>query len=87
MKAKRIISILLITVGIVILACAEITFTTPVAMIHFLSLRTETADTHCVLPMAGAFSLIGGIVLLPLKSIGMIRRGLRGSPCFVVPLG
>ena len=68
MNAKLAISILLITVGIVVLAYSGITFTTPGETVHFLGLRIATTDTHFVPPIVGAFALVGGILLLLLKS-------------------
>lgn len=68
MNAKLVVSILLITVGIVVLAYSGITFTTPGETVQFLGLRIATTDTHFVPPIVGAFALVGGIVLLLLKS-------------------
>lgn len=68
MNAKLAVSVLLITVGIVVLAYSGITFTTPGETIQFLGLRIATTDTHFVPPIAGAFALVGGIVLLLLKA-------------------
>ncbi len=67
MNAKTIISAVLITFGIVVLAYSGITFTTPGETIQFLGLRIETRDTHFVPPVVGALALIGGIVLLLVK--------------------
>jgi hypothetical protein len=67
MNTKTIISAVLITFGIVVLAYSGITFTTPGETIQFLGLRIETRDTHFVPPVVGALALIGGIVLLLVK--------------------
>ena len=67
MNTKTIISAVLITFGIVVLAYSGITFTTPGETIQFLGLRIETRDTHFVPPVVGALVLIGGIVLLLVK--------------------
>lgn len=67
MNTKTIISAVLITFGIVVLAYSGITFTTPGETIQFLGLRIETRDTHFVPPVVGALTLIGGIVLLLVK--------------------
>ena len=67
MNAKLIISILLITAGIVVLAYSGITYTTPGETINFLGLRIATTETHFIPPIVGAFALVGGIVLLLIK--------------------
>lgn len=67
MKAKTLVAAVLITVGIVILAYAGITFTTPGETIQFLGLRVKTTETHFVPPIVGALAMVGGIVLLLLK--------------------
>ncbi|MCX6970359.1 MAG: DUF3185 domain-containing protein [Verrucomicrobia bacterium] len=67
MNVKTIVSALLITVGIVVLAYSGITFTTPGQPIRFLGMEIETVDTHFIPPVAGAFALVGGIVLLLVK--------------------
>ncbi|MCU0776611.1 MAG: hypothetical protein MUF86_02975 [Akkermansiaceae bacterium] len=67
MNAKSIVAIILVVLGIVVLAYSGITFTTPGETIKFLGMRIETRETHFVPPIFGAFSLVGGIVLLLLK--------------------
>jgi len=67
MNAKTIISAVLITFGIVVLAYSGITFTTPGETIQFLGLRIETRDTHFVPPVVGALAMIGGIAMLLVK--------------------
>jgi hypothetical protein len=67
MNTKTVISAILITLGIVVLAYSGITFTTPGETIQFLGLRIETRDTHFVPPVVGALALVGGIVLLLVK--------------------
>lgn len=61
---KSIISILLITLGIVVLAYSGLSFTTPGKPIEFLGLHIQTTSNHFIPPVAGALMLIGGIVLL-----------------------
>lgn len=46
------------------LAYSGITFTTPRKPVEFIGLRIETTESHFVPPVAGALSLVGGIVLL-----------------------
>ena len=67
MNVKTIVSALLITVGIVILAYSGISFTTPGQPVQFLGIHIETVDTHFIPPVVGAFALVGGIVLLLVK--------------------
>ena len=67
MNAKTIISAVLITFGIVVLAYSGITFTTPGETIQFLGLRIATRDTHFVPPVVGALAMIGGIAMLLVK--------------------
>ena len=67
MNVKTIVAGVLITIGIVILAYSGIAFTTPGKNVQFLWLTVETVDTHFIPPVAGAFALVGGIILLVLK--------------------
>ncbi len=67
MNARTILASVLITVGIVILAYSGISFTTPGETIQLLGLRVRTTESHFIPPIAGAFALVGGIVLLVLK--------------------
>jgi uncharacterized membrane protein YidH (DUF202 family) len=70
MTAKTIVAVFLITIGVVVLAYSGITFTTPGETIRFLGLRVETTESHFIPPVVGAFALVGGIVLLLVKSKG-----------------
>jgi hypothetical protein len=63
-NAKAIFAVILVTLGIVVLAYSGIAFTTSGEPIHFLGARFETTVNHFVPPIAGAFALVGGIVLL-----------------------
>jgi hypothetical protein len=67
MSVKIIVSALLITIGIVVLAFSGISFTTPGQPVQFFGLHIETVDTHFIPPVVGAFALVGGIVLLLVK--------------------
>ena len=67
MNTKTIISILLITVGIVVLAYAGLSFTTPGKPIEFLGWHIATTTHHFISPAVGALALVGGIVLLLVK--------------------
>ena len=68
MNTKTIIAVLLVTLGIVVLAYSGITFKTPGQPIDFLGMHIETTNSHFIPPVAGALALVGGIVLLALRS-------------------
>jgi hypothetical protein len=67
MNTKTIVAVLLITVGVVVLAYSGLSFTTPGKPVEFLGMRIETTDNHFIPPTAGAFALVGGIILLLVK--------------------
>ncbi len=67
MNTKTIVSVILITLGVVVLAYSGITFTTPGKPVDFLGLHVETTHSHFIPPVAGAIALVGGIVLLLVK--------------------
>ena len=67
MNSKTIISIILITLGIVVLAYSGIAFKTPGKPVDFLGIHIETTDSHFIPPIVGALSLVGGIVLWVVK--------------------
>lgn len=64
MNTKAIFSVLLITLGIVVLAYSGLSFTTPGKPIEFLGMHIATSDSHFIPATVGAFMLVGGIVLL-----------------------
>jgi hypothetical protein len=64
----KIVSIILITLGIVVLAYSGITFKTPGKPVDFLGLHIETTHSHFIPPVVGACALVGGILLLVVKS-------------------
>ena len=68
MNLKTIVAIILIAAGILVLAYAGITFTTPGETIRFLGLRIATTESHFIPPVAGALALVAGIALLLVKS-------------------
>jgi len=67
MNTKTIISILLITLGIVVLAYSGLSFKTPGEPINFLGMHIATTDNHFIPPVVGALMLVGGIALLVIK--------------------
>ena len=67
MNTKTVISVLLITLGVVVLAYSGLSFTTPGKPIEFLGMHIATTDSHFISPAVGALALVGGIVLLLLK--------------------
>lgn len=68
MNTKTIVAILLVTLGIVVLAYSGISFKTPGKPVEFLGLHIETTDNHFIPPVVGALALVGGIMLLVVKS-------------------
>jgi hypothetical protein len=64
MSSKKIIAIVLITLGIVVLAYSGITFKTRGEPIDIGPLHVETTESHFVPPVVGAIALVGGLVLL-----------------------
>jgi len=67
MNTKTIFSVLLITLGMVVLAYSGLSFTTPGKPIEFLGMHIATTDSHYISPAVGALALVGGIVLLLIK--------------------
>ena len=67
MNPKTIISVLLITLGVVVLAYSGLSFTTPGKPVEFLGLHIATTDSHFIPPAVGALMLVGGIVLWLVK--------------------
>jgi hypothetical protein len=67
MKTKTTTAVILITLGIVVLAYAGISFKTPGQPIEFLGMSIATTDSHFIPPVGGALALVGGIVLLVVK--------------------
>jgi hypothetical protein len=61
---SKTIAVILIVLGLVVLAYSGITFKTPGKPVDFLGLHFETTHSHFIPPVAGAFALVGGIVLL-----------------------
>ena len=68
MNTKTIVAVLLVTLGVVVLAYSGITFKTPGKPVEFLGMRIETTDSHFIPPVVGALALVGGIMLLVVKS-------------------
>jgi len=67
MNTKNIIAVLLMTLGIVVLACSGLSFTTPGKPIDFPGMHIATTVNHFIPPAVGALALVGGIVLLFMK--------------------
>ena len=67
MNIKTIVAVLLVTLGIVVLAYAGITFTTPGKPVEFLGMHIATTNSHFIPPVVGALALVGGILLLLVK--------------------
>jgi len=68
---KTIISAILITLGIVVLAYSGLSFKTPGRPVDFLGMHIATTDSHFISPAVGALMLVGGVVLLIVKPKGV----------------
>ena len=68
MNTKTIVSVILITLGVVVLAYSGLSFTTPGKPIEVLGLSIKTTDSHFIPPVVGALALVGGLVLLTVKT-------------------
>jgi len=66
----KVVSIILITLGIVVLAYSGITFKTSGKPVDLLGVHIETTQSRFIPPVAGAIALIGGIVLLVARPRG-----------------
>ena len=66
MSSRRIMAVILVTLGIVVLAYSGITFRTRGAPVDIGPLHVETTRSHFIPPAVGALALVGGIVLLAL---------------------
>ena len=64
MSLRTVIGVILVTLGIVVLAYSGISLRTPGAPVVIGPLHIETTEHHFIPPVAGAFALVGGILLL-----------------------
>lgn len=64
MSSRKIIAIVLVTLGIVVLAYSGITFKTRGEPIDIGPVHIETTQSHFISPVVGAIALVGGLVLL-----------------------
>lgn len=64
----RIVAFLLIVLGVVVLGYSGFTFKTPGKSVDLGVVKIETTRSHYIPPIAGAFALVFGIVLLVLNS-------------------
>ena len=64
MSSRRIIAVVLVTLGIVVLAYSGITFKTRGEPIDIGPVHIETTQSHFIPPVVGAIALVGGLVLL-----------------------
>ena len=65
---SRTIAVILIVLGAVVLAFQGVKFTSPGKPVDVLGVRVETTKTNYVPPVAGAFALIGGLVLFAVSA-------------------
>ena len=68
MNSRRLIAVILITLGIVVLAYSGLRFSTPGRPVDVGPIHVETTHSHFIPPVAGALALVGGLVLLALGS-------------------
>ena len=68
---KTILSAILITLGIVVLAYSGLSFSTPGKPVDFLGMHIATTENLFISPVVGALMLVGGIVLLVVKPKGV----------------
>lgn len=68
MKAKPVIVLTLVAVGVVVLASLCLNFLTPDKPVIFLGLNIAEGDGRFIPPIAGGFVFAAGIILLLLKS-------------------
>ena len=68
MSSRKIIAVILITLGIVVLAYSGITLRTPGKPVDIGPIHVETTERHFIPPVVGAIALVGGIVLLVVGS-------------------
>jgi len=64
MSSKKIIAVILVTLGIVVLAYSGITLKTPGKPVDIGPIHVETTQRHFIPPVVGAIMLVGGIMLL-----------------------
>ncbi len=64
MSSRKIVAVVLVTLGIVVLAYSGITFKTPGKPLDLGPIHLETTQSHFISPVAGAIALVGGLVLL-----------------------
>ncbi len=64
MSLRKIVAVILVTLGIVVLAYSGITLRTPSTPVVIGPVHVETTKSHYIPPVAGAIALVGGIVLL-----------------------
>ena len=64
MSSRKIMAVILVTLGIVVLAYSGITLRTRGKPVDIGPLHVETTERHFIPPVVGAIALVSGIVLL-----------------------
>ena len=64
MSSRRVIGVVLVTLGIVVLAYSGLSFKTPGKPVDIGPVHVETTHSHFIPPVVGAIALVGGLVLL-----------------------
>ena len=68
MNPRTIVAVILITLGVVVIACSGITFSTRGKPVDLPGLHIQTTRQHFIPPVVGAVALAVGIGLLLVKS-------------------
>jgi hypothetical protein len=64
MNSRKLLAVLLVTMGIVVLVYSGISIRTRGKPVEIGPLHLETTERHFIPPIAGAIALVGGLVLL-----------------------
>ncbi len=71
MKTKTITAVLLIPIGVLVAAYADISFETSGKPVGIASLNLQIVERHFISPVFGAIALVGGIFLLFVKPLSV----------------
>ncbi len=64
MSSRKVLAVVLVALGVVVLAYSGITLKTRGAPVVIGPVHVETTQRHFIPPVAGAISLVAGLVLL-----------------------
>lgn len=63
MSSRKVLAVILVTLGVVVLAYSGVSIRTRGEPINIGPVHVETTQRHFIPPVAGAVALVGGIVL------------------------